>query len=66
MKYTLIKSFGITALAATVAACGGGGSGSDSESTGTMSLDLTDAPVDNVSEVNLTVTGVVLQPAEGD
>lgn len=65
MNHALIKGFGITALAAAVAACGGGGS-SDSESTGTMSLGLTDAAVDSVQEVNITVVGVELQPAEGD
>ncbi|SFR83338.1 protein of unknown function [Marinobacter daqiaonensis] len=63
MKYPLIKSFGVATLAAAIAACGGSDSGS---STGTMSLDLTDAPVDNVTEVNISITGVELQPAEGD
>ena len=66
MKYPLIKTFGIAALAAAVAACGGSGSDSSTDSTGTMSLDLTDAPVDNVSEVNITIIGVELQPANGD
>lgn len=67
MKYALIKTFGVTALAAAVAACGGGDSSSDSTaSTGSMSVGLTDAPVDGVSEVNIVVTGLVLQPADGE
>lgn len=65
MEYTKIKGLGIAALAAAVAACGGG-SGSDSAATGTFSLGLTDAAVDNVQEVNITVTGVQLQPSNGD
>lgn len=66
MNHALIKGFGITALAAAVAACGGGSSGSDDSATGTASFGLTDAAVDSVQEVNITVVGVELQPAEGD
>ncbi|PXX88992.1 hypothetical protein DIT71_16805 [Marinobacter vulgaris] len=64
MNNALIKGFGITALAAAVAACGGSGS-SDSDSTGTMSLGLTDAPVTDLTEVNLNITSVEVKPAEG-
>lgn len=63
MNNALIKGFGITALAAAVAACGG--SGSDGDSTGTMSLGLTDAPVTNLSEANLNITSVEVKPSEG-
>ncbi|MFO7993407.1 MAG: DUF4382 domain-containing protein [Marinobacter sp.] len=65
MNHALIKGFAITALAAAVAACGGGGS-SDSDSTGTMSLGLTDAPVTDLTEVNLNITSVEVKPAEGE
>ncbi|WP_152208597.1 DUF4382 domain-containing protein [Marinobacter changyiensis] len=64
MKNALIKSFGITALAAAVAACGGSGGG-DAGSTGTASFDLTDAAVDGVQAVNITVVAVELKPADG-
>lgn len=70
MKYPLIKSFGVAALAAAVAACGGSGSGSDdstdSESTGTMSLGLTDAPVTDLAVAQLNITSVEVKPAEAD
>lgn len=64
MKYALVKGLSVAALAAAISACGG--SSSDSGSTGTLSLGLTDAAVDSVQEVNITVTGVELQPAEGE
>lgn len=63
MNNALIKGFGITALAAAIAACGG--SGSDGDSTGTMSLGLTDAPVTDLTVVNLNITSVEVKPAEG-
>lgn len=64
MNNALIKGFGITALAAAVAACGGGGS-SDSDATGTASIGLTDAPVTDLTEVNLNITSVEVKPSEG-
>ncbi|WP_165857480.1 DUF4382 domain-containing protein [Marinobacter sp. JSM 1782161] len=63
MNKSLVQGFTVTALAAALAACGGSGSGGDDEATGTVSVGLTDAPVDDALEVNVTVTGVVLQPA---
>lgn len=66
MKNIWIKGFTVTALAATVAACGGSGSSSEGSSTGTASFDLTDAAVDSVKAVNITVVGVELQPANGE
>lgn len=61
------RSLGLAFLALAIAACGGGGSGSGggSPSTGTLSLALTDAPVDQVYEVNVQVTGVTIKPASG-
>lgn len=48
--------------------CGGGGSSSSGteDSTGSLSLDITDAPVDNVSEVWVQFTGVRIQPRDGE
>ncbi|WP_372971016.1 DUF4382 domain-containing protein [Marinobacter sp.] len=66
MNHALIKGFAINALAAAVAACGGGDSGSDDSATGTASFGLTDAAVDSVQEVNITVVGVELHSGEGD
>lgn len=67
MKYALIKGFSVAALAAAVAACGGSGSGSiDSDSTGSMSLGLTDAPVTDLTVVNLNITSVEVKPSVGE
>lgn len=51
-----------------LAACGGdGSSGSiDSGETGSVSVGLTDAPVDSAQEVNIEVTALVLQPSDGE
>ncbi|MDG5499739.1 DUF4382 domain-containing protein [Marinobacter sp. BGYM27] len=66
MKNTA-KYMSIAALTAALAACGGGDSndGSSAE-TGTLSMGLTDAPVDSVKEVNITITGIEAKPAGGD
>ncbi|BAZ95155.1 lipoprotein [Thiohalobacter thiocyanaticus] len=52
-------------VAVGLSACGGGG-GSDSGGTGSFSLSITDAPVDDVTEVVVTFTAVTLKPADGD
>lgn len=64
MRYsTLMKGFTVSALSAALIACGGS---SDGDSTGTLSLGLTDAPVDNLTDVVITVTGVTLKPQGGE
>lgn len=65
-----VKFFTVATLAGTMAACGGGGDGSVSGSatageTGSLSVGLTDAPVDSAQEVNIEVTALVLNPAGG-
>ncbi|MDL0432477.1 DUF4382 domain-containing protein [Marinobacter sp. TBZ242] len=64
MNNALIKGFGITALAAAVAACGG--SGSDDTATGTASFDVTDAPTMELAKVEITFTGLSVKPADGE
>jgi len=62
------------ALIIFLGACGGGGSsdgGIDSapdpaDATGTLRIAITDAPVTDVSVVNVQFTGVTLKPADGD
>lgn len=53
-----------------LAGCGGGGISEvpvpAASTTGIVNLSLTDAPVDEVSEVNVQFTGVTLKPASGD
>ena len=50
----------------TLAACGGGSGGvSGGEPTGTLTIILTDAPVDDVTEVWVEFSGVTLQPQGG-
>jgi hypothetical protein len=62
-----IRLFTVSALAAGIAACGGSGSdSSDGSATGTASFDLTDAAVDSVQSVNITVVAVELQPVDGE
>lgn len=65
----------LVALASTIAltACSGGSS-SDSNNNGTpaaggtapLSISLIDAPVDDVREVNVVITGISLKPADGE
>lgn len=63
MKYysRLIGCLVATGATALLVACGGG----DGVSTGSLSLSLTDAPVDNADEVVVEFYGVELQPANG-
>ncbi|MGD2137072.1 MAG: DUF4382 domain-containing protein [Gammaproteobacteria bacterium] len=52
-------------LALLLTACGGGGG---SDGTGTLSLNLTDAPVENddIAEVIVCFTDVIIHPSNGD
>jgi hypothetical protein len=62
----LINIFAAT-VALSLTACGGGGS-SGSDGTGTLSLGITDAPVQNedISEVIVCFTDVIIHPSNGD
>jgi len=54
--------------AALLGACGGGGGGDSSTATaatGTLTIGLTDAPIDQVYEVNVQITGVSVKPQGG-
>jgi len=54
--------------AALLAACSGGGGGDSSTAaagTGALTIGLTDAPVDQVYEVNVQFTGVSVKPQNG-
>ncbi len=53
-------AFGATALSG----CGGGG-GQSSFAQGTLSVNLTDAPIDGAAEVRVVFTGIDLQRADG-
>jgi hypothetical protein len=58
----------VAALSCGVLAGCGGGSGSaqiDRNATGSLSLSITDAPVDNVAEVWVQFTGVTIKPSGG-
>lgn len=54
-----------TAMALGLTACGGG-SGSSSDDSGTLSLGLTDAPVDGATSVVVQFDGIEIQPADGE
>ena len=62
----LSKCLIATSLAALLMACGGGGDGGESPSTGTLSLSVTDAPVDMADEVWVEFSGVELQHSDGE
>src|SRR5690606_37508725 len=54
----------VLALSSLLVACGG--SESTGPATGTASLDVTDAPADDVTAVKLTISAVSLKPENGD
>lgn len=61
------KTLLITALSSALFACGGSdGNDTPNAKTGQLSLALTDAPVDSLQSVVITVTGVSIKPATGD
>ncbi|RFA24739.1 hypothetical protein CAI21_20530 [Alkalilimnicola ehrlichii] len=66
MTYRISRSIILPAaafgMAALLSACDGDSNGSD---TGTLSLAVTDAPVDSARAVYVDFTGVTLQPASG-
>jgi hypothetical protein len=68
IKYYLrfIGCLAAASMTVLLVACGGGGGGSDGISTGSLSLSLTDAPVDGADEVVVEFYGVELQPANGE
>ena len=56
----------LTVAIATVSLVGCFSSSSSSDGTGSLSLDVTDAPVDSLEEVNIAFTGITLNPRNGD
>ena len=65
---TLARTIGTGALVAAatlLAACGGGGGGDASAKTGSLTLGITDAPVDVADAVVVQFTGVELKPKGG-
>lgn len=63
MSKTWNQFLGVAVAGALLSGCLS--SDSTEDSTGTMSLDVTDAPVDEVEEVVVTFTGVTLKPRDG-
>ncbi|MEP1213524.1 MAG: DUF4382 domain-containing protein [Marinobacter sp.] len=61
-----LKYLTVVGFTGALAACGGGGSSSGAGETGSVSVGLTDAPVDSAQEVNIEVTALVLQPSDGE
>ncbi|MGM0449925.1 MAG: DUF4382 domain-containing protein, partial [Pseudomonadota bacterium] len=67
MTTSPLKPVAVAILAASTAGLAGCFSSSSSgDGDGTLSLGLTDAPTQEFSAVNITVTGVELQPADGE
>jgi len=69
-SFSMQKRFGSVLMFGTMlvlAACGGssGGSGGSGASTGTLSMQITDAAVDNADNVFIQFHGLVLQAADG-
>lgn len=60
-----LKYLTVVGVTGALAACGGDGS-SSAGGTGSLSVGLTDAPVDSAQEVNIEVTALVLQPSGGE
>ena len=61
-----IRNFTFVALLGLLlTACGSGGGGGSSAGGGSLSLGLTDAPVDSLHEVMVTFTDVIIHPSDG-
>lgn len=66
--YRMRRAFGLgvtLAGIAALAACGGGSSG-DGSGTGSLSLGVTDAPVDSARNVFVEFSSITLKPADGE
>lgn len=63
MKTPILKPLTLAIMATSLTGCFSSDSGGDS---GTLSLGITDAPVDSLQEVNINYTGITLKPANGD
>ena len=57
----MLAAFSTLALTA----CGGGSGGGQEEGTGTLSVGITDAGADMVTEVHVTFTGITVKPKSG-
>jgi hypothetical protein len=56
----------VALISGALVGCGGGGGRDDSDAMGTLTISVTDAPVDDVAEVWVQFTGVRVKPAGGD
>lgn len=61
-----LKLFTVATLASALAACGGGGSGSSEPATGSVSMNITDAPATDFSNVTVAFTEIRLKPEDGE
>lgn len=61
----LLFSLGLALVLAGCGGGGGGGSAAGGAGTGALSLGITDAPVDDLYQVWVTFTAVIIQPADG-
>ena len=68
MLKTFFYSTTLVLLSLGLLACGGGGGGGvgGGSSTGTLSVGVTDAPVDSAKQVLVQFTGVTVKPEAGD
>ena len=66
MKLMHLNKIVITSTLLALGACGGGSGSGNNGDTGTISLNVTDAPVDGATEVVVEFSGVTLKPVDGD
>ncbi len=62
----ILRISALSLAAALVAACGGSGGGGAQDKTGSLTIGLTDAPVDVADEVVVQFSGVELKPKDGN